>query len=75
MENKQKIRRAWHCDVSCGGDTREDMIQMLQIIIEYLESGGNGPMAQGGCSSGGHIEVTHNPEMTRERYFEELDKR
>lgn len=66
--------RAWTLKLEIGADSEKDLLFALkQIRTDFLLHGvpvGNG--ASGGCDSGWSYAVKHDPEMTPEKYQEQL---
>lgn len=67
--------RAWSMELSLGADTEEEFLQTLQQLHDgfRLRRGvpkGNGAM--GGPTSGWSYTIKHDPEMTHEKYHEQL---
>lgn len=70
----KRPRRAFELRLDVDGDTWEDVANQLESIVQHVVSHGPKCESVGGSPSSGHIViVTQNPEMTHERYFEELD--
>lgn len=67
-------KRKYTLRMSIGGDEWEDVFRALREAMEHVsEAGPNCRTVSGGVSAGYFVEVEHHPEMTREKYHEELD--
>lgn len=66
--------RAWTLKLEIGADSPDYLLSALkQLHLDFLLQGvpvGNG--ASGGCDSGWSYDVKHDPEMTPEKYREQL---
>ena len=66
--------RAFEIDIHIGADTWEDAAREVERVMQHIiECGERGCMASGGCSMGASVTIVHRPEMTHDRYFEQLD--
>lgn len=66
-------RRAHQLAVQVGADTVEDLAWSLRRLAEGVERGELTRGCSGGPSCGWTYEYRHDPEMTHERYFAEVD--
>lgn len=66
-------KRAFEFEMRVVADTKADMAELINHLIEQMDAGSQSCVT-GGPTSGGFFKVTENPEMTHERYIEELDK-
>lgn len=73
-EPPAKPRRAWQLELSIGADTREDLVALLESLLFDSLKRGSDSSVTGGYSSGGYFTVTHAPEWTHDRYFDQLDR-
>lgn len=68
-----KPRRAWRIELHAEADSRAELVELLKsMLFDSLEPGGNSSVS-GGYSSGGYYTVTHDPEQTHDKYFEQLE--
>jgi hypothetical protein len=70
---KDKIKRAFYVELQAGADTQEDLMSLVNHMFDEMDRGSN-ECVTGSPSSGGHFKLETNPEMTHEKYFEELEK-
>lgn len=68
----EKPRRAYRTELIADGDTKEEMVRMIEDFLEALQKGSTG-FVSGGCGSGGYFNVTCKPEITHEIYVEKLN--
>jgi hypothetical protein len=66
-------QRAHRIEIDAGADTAEDLAWELRQLATRLERGDLTRGCIGGPSSGSIYTYTHNPEMTHERYFAEIE--
>lgn len=67
-------KRRFTVTIEAGGDTWQDIAMTLRDLLPHIEE--HGPKCDsvgGGVSSGHWVHVVERPEMTPERYHEELD--
>lgn len=67
MSTPPAPRRAYHLTIDVGADTFNDLIDLLHHI-EYTLHAGSTNVTSGGYASGGMWTLTHDPEMTHDRY-------
>lgn len=66
--------RAFEIDIHIGADTWEDAADEVERVMQHIiEHGQQCGMASGGYSTGASVTIVHRPEMTHDRYFEQLD--
>lgn len=66
-------RRAWVMELKIGADTPEEIERALEQIATAFAMGGlRSGFCSGGCASGWSGHTSHDPEMTHERYFEDI---
>lgn len=67
-------RRRFTIRIMVTGDTWEDVAHSLRDLLPHVEEHGPACSSVSGGSSTGHIvEVTEDPEMTHEKYTQELE--
>lgn len=68
-------RRRWLVEINVGGDELEDVLREILRMAEHVqEHGKDCSMVSGGYSTGGFVRITENPDMTHDRYFEEIER-
>lgn len=60
-------KRRFSLKLNVGGDTREEMIALLNYFVTQIE-GGSTDFVSGGCASGGHFNLIEDADMTPELY-------
>ena len=66
--------RAFEIDIHIGADTWEDAArEIARVLSHVVEHGQQCSLASGGPSSGASVTIRHRPEMTHDKYFEQLD--
>lgn len=65
-------KRAFEIEIKVGGDTLEDAKHLIEEWLYDLTP--TSGIVTGGPSAGGFVKVTHNPEMTHERYVQDLNR-
>ena len=66
--------RAFEIDIHIGADTWEDAASEVERVMQHIiEHGQQCGMVSGGPSAGSAVTIVHRPEMTHDRYFEQLD--
>lgn len=69
----QPPKRAFELTIKIGGDTWEDVIHNVRDLLPHIEEHGQSCNSVSGSPSCGHIvDIQLHPEMTHERYHEEL---
>jgi hypothetical protein len=68
-----EMQRRFTIEIKVAGDTIEDALRLMdefygKIIEENIRN-----CVSGGATSGGYFVLTENPDMTHERYMQELD--
>lgn len=71
---KEPPRRKFHLKLSLEADSIEEMEAALESIIINVCKERIPASVAGGCNSGWFYKVKENPDMTREKYFEETYK-
>ena len=72
---RQGPRRRWEVRITVGGDTWDDVKWQLRDLLPHIEDHGPECKSVSGSPSSNHVVyVLHDPEMTHERYHEELDR-
>lgn len=74
-ETVEKPKRAFEVEIRVGGDTWEDVARHLRDLMIHIED--HGPRCSsvsGGPSVGSYVDIVERPEMTHERYHEELER-
>lgn len=67
-------RRAFVLEIEIGGDTWDDVMRNFHELAEHIpEHGPECSSVSGSPSCGHHVIVTHSPEMTHERYIQDLE--
>lgn len=61
-------RRRFELVLRAGGDTREDLVGMVNHLFDCFDRGSKQGVT-GGCSAGGWFQLLENPDMTNEKYF------
>lgn len=68
-------RRTFELDVHVDGDTWDDVLRELRHLVRHIEDHGPECKSVGGGYSTGHIvSIRHDPEMTGDRFRENLEK-
>jgi hypothetical protein len=67
-------QRAYVFGCKLGADTREGLVAELRHFASEIERGEVTAGAFGGPSAGATYAFCHDPTMTHERYFAELDE-
>lgn len=67
-------RRAYVVSVELGADTLEDLVWNLKHIAHEIEHEGGTGTVSGSPSAGYTYRLTHDPTMTHDRYFQEVDR-
>lgn len=68
-----KPHRAFEIELKVTGDTWKDVVYELnRIIDEVKEHGQDCKLVSGGYSSGGYVLINHDPNMTHDKYFEDI---
>lgn len=66
-------RRKYELRVGISGDTWDDVIHELRRVADHIEEHGETcNLSSGGPTCGAWVTNAVDPEMTHERYFEEL---
>ena len=66
--------RAFEIDIHIGADTWEDAADEVERVMRHIIGCGQQcGLAYGGYSTGASVMIVHRPEMTHDRYFEQLD--
>lgn len=66
--------RAFELEIRIGGDTWEDVIHHVRDLLPHIEDHGTACNSVSGSPSAYHsVNIVHRPEMTHERFIEELD--
>lgn len=65
-------QRAFQIEIKIGADTKQHTMSLLYEFVKDIFDDGVSCVSVG-PSSGGFHTVKKNPEMTHERYIEELD--
>ena len=77
-------KRMFHIEISCGADSLKDLEFALDNIIQQINkcamdyfSCNKKPYVSvsGGYSSGWNLELSHNPEMTHDKYFDTSEEK
>lgn len=66
-------RRAHTIILSAGADSAERLAAELRLFADRIERGTISTGAIGGADAGTTYSYAHRPEMTHERFFEELN--
>lgn len=61
-------RRAYHAEIRVGADTLPDLAAELRRIADRLDRGPLDALTTGSPSAGGYLHLTHDPDMTHDRY-------
>lgn len=69
------LRRAHSIVISAGGDTARDLAHELHMLAERVERGEVTKGCGGGPACGSIYSYIHDPSMTHDRYFQEIDRR
>lgn len=72
-ENKEYPKRAHYVEINAGADTQEDLIAALHDILYKMRKGTQSSIT-GGSSAGYYFKYEINPDMTRAKYLEEIEK-
>lgn len=75
MSDEQRPKRRYVIELFAGGDTYEEALQLLDELCDRAHEGPDCRTVIGGCTSGGTVEVIHDPEMTHDKYVEALERR
>ena len=71
---KDRPHRAFEIDIHIGSDTWEDAAREVERVLSHVvEHGQRCGLVSGGYSTGASVTIVHRPEMTHDRYFEQLD--
>lgn len=74
-ETKIRPRRRYELSVDVGGDTWQLVVDELRFLLPHIEDHGPECTSVAGSPSSNHVVVVHhNPDMTNEKYFEDLHK-
>lgn len=65
--------RAHEIDLKVGADTLDDLVWALRTISTELQRGQLSRGCSGSPSAGWTHEYRHDPEMTHDRYFADVD--
>lgn len=68
MSTNPAPRRAFHAEITIGSDTLADLVRELEDLADRVERGHAGDYLSGGVSSGVILRLSHDPEMTSDRY-------
>lgn len=69
MPDQPAPRRAYHAQISVGGDTLADLVDALREIADRFESENLLNAASGSPSWGYTVEFDYDPDMTHDRYI------
>jgi len=71
---KDRPHRAFEIDIHIGADTWGDAAREVERVMRHIIGCGQQcGLASGGYSTGASVMIVHRPEMTHDRYFEQLD--
>ena len=71
----ERPRRAFTLSIEISGDTWEAVLSDLDYLAGHIkEHGPTCKSVMGGCDSGHIVTITHLPDMTHDRYMDELSK-
>ena len=71
----ERPQRCYTLDISIGADDWQGVVDDLRHLTSHIEDcGPKCSSVMGGSSSGYTVTVTHRPDMTHDKYFEELNK-
>ncbi len=72
-EKTKRPHRAFEITIRVGADTWEDAIaELLRMAYHIEEHGPNCNSVSGGYSTNHTVTILQNPQMTHDRYFEQL---
>ena len=70
-----KPKRCYDITVRVGADTWEDAARELErVALHVVDHGPECNQVSGGPDSGSWVHIDHNPEMTHDRYFEDVER-
>lgn len=72
---EEKLERAHVLQIELGADTLDDLCQAMEDTVRRLKLGEMTKGCWGSPSNGAVYEYRNNPDMTHEKYFEEIEKR
>lgn len=74
-EQPKPPRRAFDLTLHLGGDTWQDVVELLRTLADHVvEHGPECDMVTGGCASGGHVQVIRDPAMTHDAYVAAVER-
>lgn len=74
-EQPKPPRRAFDLTLHLGGDTWQDVVDLLRTLADHVvEHGPECDMVTGGCASGGYVQVIRDPAMTHDAYVEAVER-
>lgn len=71
-EKIEQPQRAFYVEMKVGGDTKEDLIGLIEEFLQCIKNGGDNCVT-GGYGEGGYFELKQNSEMTHDKYVTLLE--
>lgn len=75
LPEENPLRRAHSIVLSAGGDTVHDLVSELHMLAERIARGELTKGCGGGPTRGSIYSYINDPDMTHDRYFDELNRR
>ena len=68
-------KRAFELELRVGGDSWDIVLNELQELVRHIRKNGQEcSSVSGGYGSNHLVTITHDPSMTHDKYFEQLDQ-